>query len=282
MIMSYKTILVCLSTVEAARQILPAACNVARQINAHLIGIHTLPAIIVYPGIAMHFDYPQFGAFNEELSKENERIQAVFEEHVSNELFAHEWRSIPAKNTSASAQLIFSAYRADLVVVAKADAENDRYDQSNLQKELILNSGRPVLVVPPNQGERPIGREILLAWNATRQASSAAHDGLPFLKSAEQVNVLTVTQTSQHSSVLDTEGHELSSALARHGVKPVVSHVDQTKATMGEEISHQARINGCDLIVMGAFGHSRLHDIFFGDATRYMLDKADVPVLFSS
>ncbi len=280
--MSYKTILVCLGTVEAARQILPAACNVARQFNAHLIGIHTLPAVMVYPGIAMHFDYPQFGALNEELDKENEHIRDIFEEHVSKELFAHEWRSLPAKNASASAQLVYNAYRADLVVVAKADAENDRYDQSNLQKELILNSGRPVLIIPSDQGETPIGQEILLAWNAPRQASSAAHDGLPFLKSAEQVNVLTVTQSSQHSVTLDTEGHELSSALARHGVKPVVVHVDQTRPTMGEEISHQARINGCNLIVMGAFGHSRLHNMFFGDATRHMLDNADLPVLFSS
>jgi len=280
--MAYKTILVCLSTVEAAKQILPAACAIARQFDAHLIGIHTLPAIMVYPGIAMHFELPQFDAFNEEMEKQNKRIHSVFEEHVSNELFASEWRSLPAKDASASTQLIRSAYRADLVVVARPDADSDRIDQSNLQKDLILNSGRPILVIPPGQDDKPIGSEVLLAWNATRQSSSAAYDALPFLELAEQVNILTVSQANGNSANLDTEGHEISSSLARHGVAPVVVHVDQTKANMGEEISHQARINGCNLIVMGAYGHSRVHDLLFGDATRHMLVNTELPVLFSS
>jgi hypothetical protein len=91
------------------------------------------------------------------------------------------------------------------------------------------------MVVPPNQGEKPIGTEILLAWNATRRASFVAHDGLPFLKSAGQVNILTVRQTREHPASLDTEGHELSASLACHGVKPVVVHVDQTRGRMGRE-----------------------------------------------
>jgi nucleotide-binding universal stress UspA family protein len=279
--MSYKTILVCLSTSEAAKQILPTACNIARQFDAHLIGIHTLPSIIVYPGIAMHIDPPQFHDFNVRMDNQNKIIQKIFEEHVSKEVFLSEWRSLPAQDANASAQLIHSAYRADLVIVAKSDADADRFDQSNLQKDLILNSGRPVLMVPPNHGDKPIGSQILLAWNATRQASSAAHDSLPFLKSAEQVNVLTIGQTNGQSQGIDTEGHELSANLARHGVKPEVIHVDQTRDNMGEEVSFQAHINGCNLIVMGAFGHSRPHSMFFGDATRHMLGNADLPVLFS-
>jgi len=279
--MSYKTILVCLSTSEAARQILPAACNIARRFDAHLIGIHTLPSIIVYPGIAMHIDPPHFHDFNVRMDNQNKIIQEIFEEHVSREEFPGEWRSLPAQDANASAQLIHSAYRADLVIVAKSDAEADRFDQSNLQKDLIINSGRPVLMIPPNHGDKTIGSQILLAWNATRQASSAAHDSLPFLKSAEQVNVLTIGQTNGQSRGIDTEGHELSANLSRHGVKPEVIHVDQTRDTMGEEVSFQAHINGCDLIVMGAFGHSRLHSMFFGDATRHMLSEADLPVLFS-
>jgi hypothetical protein len=111
-------------------------------------------------------------------------------------------------------------------------------------------------------GRKTYRTEILLAWNATWQASSAAHDGLPFLKSAGQVNILTVRQTREHSAALDTEGHELSASLARHGVKPVVVHVDQTNGSMGEEVSFQAHINGCNLIEMGAFSHSRLLDLF--------------------
>jgi len=279
--MSYKTILVCLSTPEAAKQILPAACNIARQFDAHLIGIHTLPSIIIYPGIAMHIDPPQFYDFKERMENQNKAIQEIFDAHVANEMFASEWRLVPAQDSSASAQLIQSAYSADLVIVAKTDANSDRYDQSNLQKDLILNSGRPVLLVPPNHGDKPLGTQILLAWNATRQASTAAHDSLPFLIQAEQVNVLTVSQSDTLAPGNDTEGHELSASLARHGIKPEVIHVPQSKDTMGEEVSFQAYLNGCNLIVMGAFGHSRLHSMFFGDTTGHMLKDADLPVLFS-
>ena len=279
--MSYKTILVCLTTSEAARDILPAACNLARQYDAHLIGIHTLPSIIVYPGIAMHLDPPQFHDFNVRMANQNRIIQEIFEKHVSNETFPGEWRSLPANDSNASAQLITSAYRADLVIVAKSDADADRFDQANLPKDLILNSGRPVLLIPRNHGEKPVGSNILLAWNATQQSSSAAHDSLPFLKNADQVNVLTVSQTNLEPSGLDTEGHELSASLARHGVHVEVIHVAQSKKSMGEELSFQAHLNGSNLIVMGAFGHSRFHNMFFGDATRHMLAHADLPVLFS-
>lgn len=280
--MPYKTILVCLSTEEAAAQILPAACSLARQFDAHLIGIHTLPAIMIYPGIAMHLSAPQFREFNEEMEKQNTKIQTTFEEHVSKELFVSEWRSLPAKNANASKQLILSAYRSDLVVVAKADIDDDRYDQSSLQEDLILNSGRPVLLIPEDHGDKPIGTRILLSWNATRQASSAVHNALPFLKSARQVNILTISQTRRPSSALEIEGHELSASLAHHGMKPMVIHADQTKETVGEEIAHQAKVNGCNLIVMGAHGHSRLYDLFFGDATKHMLSKTTLPVLFSN
>ncbi|MFK5979201.1 MAG: universal stress protein [Rhizobiaceae bacterium] len=279
--MSYKTILVCLSTEKAAEQILPIACNIARQFGAHLIGIHTLPSIMVYPGIAMHLSAPQFREFNDDMKKQNANIEAVFEKHVANETFVSEWRSLPARDRNASMQLTRSAFRSDLVIVAKADSTSERYDQSGLQEDLIMNSGRPILVIPEDYGDKSIGNEVLLAWNATRQSSSAAHQALPFLTAAKQVNILTVTQPHRASAALDTEGHELSASLAHHGMKPVVVHVEQTKNSIGEEIDHQAKINGSDLIVMGAYGHSRLHDLFFGDATRHMLNEATQPVLFS-
>lgn len=76
--MSYKTVFVCLTTEEAAEQILPTASSIARGYAAHLVRLHTLQAIIPYPGIALHIDDPFFKEFNDRMSARDARIEAIF------------------------------------------------------------------------------------------------------------------------------------------------------------------------------------------------------------
>ncbi|MEO0917522.1 MAG: universal stress protein, partial [Pseudomonadota bacterium] len=80
----------------------------------------------------------------------------------------------------------------------------------------------------------------------------------------------------------ETEGHGMATMLARHDCKTEVWHRTQDEPTIGAQILKEARISGTDLIVMGAFGHNRLHDILFTDATREVIRKAEIPVLFSA
>ncbi len=280
--MSFKTVLVCLTTEPAALQIMPAACAISRAFGAHLIGIHTLAAIVPYPGIALHIDHPQYKIFNDQAAAQSARIEAVFQAQVAQEDFSAEYHTISAQSTHASDQLVQTAFRSDLVIASQPDPEHERYDQLGSQKDLIVNSGRPVLLIPPAYEGNGIGNRILLAWNATRESAAAAQGALPFMTRAEETIVLTVSAEQPHSISGDTEGHEVAKTLARHGVQPTVRHVSQIEASVGDQILAEAKANTCDLIVMGAFGHSRLHSFFFGDATRFMLEKADLPVLFAS
>ncbi len=184
-----------------------------------------------------------------------------------------------AHSTRANDQLVRAALRSDLVIAAQSDVNDERYDQIGLQNDLILKSGRPVLIIPPNQAEGPFGSKILVAWNATRESASAINGGMPFIKRADEVVVLTVLSSQRRERDLDIEGHELAAHLARHGAKPVVAHVEKSKPSTGEQILDEAKAAGCDLIVMGGFGHTRLHEFVFGDVTRFMLKRADLPIL---
>ncbi|MCP4319290.1 MAG: hypothetical protein GY789_25725 [Hyphomicrobiales bacterium] len=83
--MSIKTILACLTTEQAALRTMQAACGIAREFDAHLIGIHTIAAIVPYPGIALHIDHPQLREFNRASEEQNTRIKAIFDEWSSKE-----------------------------------------------------------------------------------------------------------------------------------------------------------------------------------------------------
>jgi nucleotide-binding universal stress UspA family protein len=279
---TYKTILVCLTTEAGAEQVLPAACNLARAFDAHLIGIHTLQAIVPYPGIALHIDDPYFQQFNDRMSAQNARIKEIFDSHTGIEPFVSEWRSIPAMSVRASDQVARAAFRADLVVAAQPDHDQERPDQHGVQKDLIVDSGRPVLLIPPLHGDAAIGSRIMIAWNATREAAAAAHAALPFLTAAQEAIILTVDAAQRHSVGSKQEGLDLAAMLARHGAKVDTKHIEQNEPSVGAQILHDAKKSGCDLIVMGGFGHARLHGLIFGDATHFMLAKSDLPVLFSS
>lgn len=280
--MSYKTILVCLTTEEAARDILPTACDLARNFEAHLIGIHTLQAPIVYPSFSFYAGFPDVVPDYEYVRKDNDAIKAIFDKMTHAEGFVNEWRSLPAKSQKASTELIQNAFQADLIIVHHPDKENDRIDQYGLQRDLILQSGRPVLEIPESAKNKPVGKNILVAWNATRESGLAVHNALPLLKQAESVTLLTVTQRNNHPDSVEVEGHELAASLGRHGIKVTVKHTDQSKPSMGEQIAYEAAIEGCDMIVMGAYGHSRFHNFIFGNATDYLLKSSPLPVLFSA
>lgn len=279
--MTYKTILAHLTTEMASRQILPSACALARRFQAHLIGAHTVEAIVPYPGIGLHIDDPRFKEFNDEMAAQNARIEALFEEHAGRAGVSREWRSTPARSPKASTQLLRSALRSDLIVVAKPNPEGERVDQVGAQNSLIAQSGRPVLMIPPGASDAKIGERALVAWNASREAVAAIQGALPLLSDAENTVVLTVANRWSDGD-LETEGLELAAQLSRHGATVEVVHQEQTEASIGAQILASAATRGCDLVVMGAFGHSKLHSFIFGDATHHVMTEAEIPVLLSN
>ena len=278
--MGPKTILVCLTTVEHADTLMKTAVALARQHDAHLIGLHTIEALVVYPGIAMHIPEPAFAMFNQSQTEEAEKIKAIFDRHTANEDFAGEFRLLRAEAVSANERMVDCARSADLVIMAQEDRNADRPDQRQAQAEVIRDSGRPVIVVPPGHDGAHIGRHILLGWSDTREAARAAHDLVSIAPPDTEVTVLRVDQSPQNPLV-DHEGIDISEMLSRHGLRVSLDRRDAPARDIADVLGKVAFEQGADLIVTGAFGHSRAYDFVIGATTYGLLRHAKLPVMFS-
>lgn len=278
--MAPKTILVCLTTPEHSETLLKVAVPLARKHGAHLIGLHTVEALIVYPGIAMHVPQSAFASFNESQREEAEAIKAVFSQHTAGEDFVSEYRLVRAEAESATERMIESARAADLVIMAHEDRNSDRFDQRHAQSQVIRESGRPVIVVPLGYDGPEIGNNLLLGWSDTREAARAAHDMIGLADAGAEVTLLRVDRTPT-DALSDSNAVDMSEMFARHSLKTTLEHRHAMGDSIADVLSSVAFERGADLIVTGAFGHSRAYDFVIGATTYALLKDQKIPVLFS-
>jgi len=172
------------------------------------------------------------------------------------------------------------AKHADLTIVGrptKAAADSAHA----LLEGPLFESGRPVIVVPPEWTPREIGRSVLVCWKPTREAVRALADAGDFLTGARNVTVVTVDARPSVSGYGEHPGADIAAHLARRGVKVELVNIDSTGRSDAKAIQDQAVAVNADLIVMGGYGRSRMSEFIFGGVTREMLKTAGVPVLMS-
>jgi nucleotide-binding universal stress UspA family protein len=173
--------------------------------------------------------------------------------------------------------LIEYARLRDLTIVVPKGEFFDRW----YAESIIFGSGRPTLVIP--QTRKRAGAfsldTVVVAWDFSRPASRAVADALPILEKAKRVCVVTVT----NEKVIDTKrsGAELAKHLARHGVEPLLDTVDAAGRSIGDVLRSCLASRNADLLVMGAYGHSRVRDFILGGATKSMLAKPPLPIFLS-
>jgi nucleotide-binding universal stress UspA family protein len=143
-------------------------------------------------------------------------------------------------------------------------------------ERLIFESGRPVLLMPAASSRSPGFRRIVVAWDSSRAAARALGDSMPLLQRAEQVRLVTVVrgEVIANSRLEDVARH-----LSHHDVSAAVQTIEAGGRTIGEALASVAAES--DLLVMGAFGHSRMRDFVLGGATRHMLREPPVPIFLS-
>lgn len=185
---------------------------------------------------------------------------------------AAEWVAVDGDTPDA---LIARARRADLTVLPSPSA-NPPYSAHGSAVDVALGGGGPVLVTPDALTQTTIGRQVLIAWNGSREAARALRDALPLFATDAVVNVLTVRPKGAEL----TPDAELRRHLERLGLNPRLTVVsDEAEAQV--LIERQARAIGADLIVMGLYGHSRLQEFILGGASRAMLQSTAAPLLIS-
>jgi nucleotide-binding universal stress UspA family protein len=167
---------------------------------------------------------------------------------------------------------------ADVVVVAQPDRdEGATLGAEWVSEELVLSAACSVLVVPYAGKFDVIGRRVLIAWNDSREASRAVRDALPLLKRAEQVILLTVNPAAGDQ----IPGAEIAAYLAHHGVKVEASQTGAKDIDVADVLVSSVADLSADLLVMGAWGHSRFRELVLGGVTRDVLKQATVPLLMS-
>lgn len=178
------------------------------------------------------------------------------------------WREV----TGRSADVVPAEGRvADLVVVARATSE--REDRGTVEAT-VFGSGRPVLMAPP-EPVVSLGKSIAVFWNGSTEAARAVAAALPYLRKAERVTLMAL---DEH---LGPDGGRpgLERYLAWHGVALEIQVIKPDYRDPGDALLEEARNAGADLIVMGAYTHSRLRQMILGGVTSHMLENSTVPVL---
>jgi nucleotide-binding universal stress UspA family protein len=174
--------------------------------------------------------------------------------------------------------LIDYARLRDLTIVPVPE---HRSSDPGYAESIIFESGRPTIVIPNvRTSTRTFALDtVVVAWDFSRPASRAVADALPLLEKATRVYVVTVTNEKTISS--GRSGPELAKHLARHGANVVLDSVDAAGRTIGSVLESYASSQSANLLVMGAYGHSRFREFVLGGATRSMLSRPPLPIFFS-
>lgn len=274
--MSLKNILVYVDDSKRAEGTVAAAGTLAREHDAHLTGlaIERPPYI---PGFAA-IEIPPSAM--EIMAKQREAMMAaakeVFESGVAKVGRAAQSGWTTAKGHALEILALRSRY-ADVTVLAQTTPEMRGTADEDLVDDLVMTSGRPVLVIPYIGGPDSFNGTVLVGWNASREAARAVADAMPFLRRAGQVEILAV----EPNGMGDIPGADIAAHLARHGIEAKANATQGLDIEVGDVLLNRAADIGADLIVMGGYGHSRMRELVLGGATRHILDHMTVPVLLS-
>jgi nucleotide-binding universal stress UspA family protein len=278
--MAYKTILVHINDQRRAQALLASAVHIARQHGAHLIGLSVVPPTIVAPdGGARPI---MIDAHRQVYRAEEARCMSIFQNATAGQNFQAEWRELDAGALPVAEIVIAQGRTVDLIVANQADKDWPSSVMLDATERVIIESGRPVLVLPNNGRQLTRLNRAVVGWNGRREATRAVFDALPFLKQqVDEVRVLCVDPQEEGGTEEDLPGAEICSALNRHGVKCEATEVARPRIGVGETLLSRVKEFDADLLVMGAYGHSRFREFVLGGASRHVLRHMTVPVLMS-
>jgi len=268
--MSYKTICAgFLYNDPRNPAVLDAAVKLAAEHGAHLIGVHLVPPLNVPVYAAVPLPDDIVSEYYADAEKAGGALQETFNA-------ACQHAGVDSREWQGGARTVLSVLEeqanvVDLFVLA----QHGFGDHDWLLGEACLMLGTPIFAVPEMGTYESFGKTILLAWAPRRECARAVRDAMPMLQKADKVVVL------RGGSGNDAEDVGVGAYLARHGVKADIKHVTVGEVAIGDAILNAVTDEGCDMIVMGAYGHSRVREMAFGGATRDVLRHMTAPTLLS-
>lgn len=273
--MSYATLMVWVNVDHVSKKFVGVAASLADKFNARLLG---LSAVAIFPpfaapGIVTVANAAEFDIENmkESLIDAGSIVQAA-----AGSARQVEWRSAIAFPTET---LIGEARCADLIVVEGDKLSGDKYRNLDVGSA-ILGAGRPFLVVPAVV-ESLAAEHVMIGWKDTREARRAVQDALPFLHEAKRVTVMEICRKEEMETARNRVD-DVVRYLAQHRIKAESRvEIQTSRGSAAEQLIGWARGDGVDLLVTGAYGHSRLNEWMFGGMTRDLLNTSPICCLMS-
>lgn len=278
--MGFRDISVCISSLESGFELLDQAAAIAEEWQAHL----SCGVIGAQPPV--HFTDGPMGGHSEYVAQAQASEEAIqtFRKRLKRHLEKSS-RNIELRDTRvydsmlAEAASVFARY-SDLTI-ARMPSRPDRHRHGEIIEGALIGAGRPVLALPKNWKPAPLGRKIVFAWDASREASRAIHDALPMLASGAGVSVITIDADIGPAKHGAAPGLDIATHLARHGLKITVHNADSLGKTVGQRLVEAATDLAADMIVMGGYRHSKFVQRFAEGPTQFMISKSPVPIFMS-
>jgi len=273
--MSCKDILVVVDGSEAGDRAAASAAHLAAEHGAHLTGLY-LGYNPMTSFAESQIPPDLLRRHQDNLAQAEKAARTAFEAQCRETGVRNEWRAVREALLSA---LLLSTRYVDLVAMSgtassSADVVAHRYADS-----AVMAAGRPVLLFPDDYRWKDGFRCVMLAWDGSREATRALHDAMPFLARAGKVVVMEVT--GRHESEMREPASDIARHLARHDVKVESAHAVKSDLAVGEQLLNSSVDHDADLLVAGAFGHSRLREYALGGVTRHLMTHLTIPMLFS-
>jgi nucleotide-binding universal stress UspA family protein len=270
----YKTILTYLSSPQSAPLVSEVSAYLADKHRAHLAGVHQSARISLYGGIPADM----LAQHNHSQREMAEAIEKTFRAAAASRNLELEWRHKAMRDTEVMGDIIDQARSGDLVVACADDEADPLASFHDVPVRLVMETGRPVLLVPAKGSFQSVGERVTIAWNHSRESARAAFDALPLLKAASEVQILAVNSTKDGAT---QPGADLAASLARHGVNAKAEVAVSRSNSDGEALMSAVAAHGSDLLVMGCYGRPRFLELVLGGVTKYVLRHMRVPVLMS-
>ncbi len=287
--MANRSILVPISGNDSDGAALAVAAQIASRFNGHIDGLHVERSV--------EYQIPSMGG-SSSVANVREITQDLQEENTARTKAAHEkfrtWleeRQIPVIEDPPTPQAPTASWQTvsgdmsdevtvrgrayDLIVIVHPNATDDEGARKTVEAALF-GTGRPVLIAS-ERAPRTVGETVLVGWNRTVQSARAVAGAMPILEGAKRVIVFMVATGAKEGP----SPHDIARTLACNDIKAEVKEVSPQGRRVGRILLDEAREAGADLMVMGAYSHSRWREMILGGVTRYVLEHAELPVLMA-
>jgi nucleotide-binding universal stress UspA family protein len=280
--MSWKDVLVIVAEAEADEPAIALAEALAAQCkDCHLAAAFLTPLpdepLAYEPTVVAGVWAELLGRARQEAEVERKKVEARLKRSVNEA----ELRSAEALSRDLGRVAAVHARYADVAVMTRPSEGAGVELREEIIEGVLFHSGRPALIAPPGWKGTGVGKRVVVAWDASREATRALSEADDLLEFAEAVTVVTVDAKPKMFGHGDQPGANIAAHLQRRGLPADVQNVDSMGRSASAAILETAQSFNADLIVMGGYAHSRLRELVFGGATRDLLRMTTVPLLMA-